>query len=286
MAPSAAVAVFAVFLSPSLGGAAPLAPAARETLPDLILDGPMLEAWVGSAARPLEWRLIARSKERVLYLGESHEVPEIRRELASALPALKAGGVTHLGLESLSSERDGLLKRYAAGQATDAELEAAFDEDWASRGWEIESYIGLVRAARRAGVEVVGLDLAEARRAPAPRVCPGADVQGLRDCWMALRIGRVLRSRPQSKIAVLVGALHAQQSWGPANLQALSGDRSRSYAFLIPDAEGLPRLDSVRRALLDSGRGREAVVVPFPEPSAFNGFLAVPAAHRASAREP
>lgn len=96
---------------------------------------------------------------RVVVVGEEHtamEQKELHGELLDALAA--AGRRVVLGLEFFLRSHDGVLARWSRGEIGEEELLEA--TDWYGRGsFRFEYYRPVLEAARRHGVQVVGLNV-------------------------------------------------------------------------------------------------------------------------------
>lgn len=209
---------------------------------------------------------------QVLVFGEQHDQPDHQRQTAQAVARLAAEGqLAALVIEM--AERG----RSSAGLPRDADA-ARVREALAWSGWEWPVYEGVVMAAVRAGVPVLGGNLPRAQMretmADASRdalldaaarekiaaavrdghcgLLPAAQEPGMvriqigRDRSMAETVAAALR--PGQRVALLTGAQHASRDRGvPLHLALREGAPSTHVVIFGPATDGLAA-DELRSA--------------------------------------
>ena len=123
----------------------------------------------------------------VLLLGTRHRQPRILGFVTDLLPALRAAGVTHVGLE-IGADQQPDLDRYLSGR--DTALPALYPQI------DCAAYRRLLGALRRTGLPALALDR--------PATLPS----GSRDHFMARRIAALFERQPDARLLVVVGNLH------------------------------------------------------------------------------
>lgn len=232
---------------------------------------------------PLDWSALLGGSARVIVIGELHPLRGIKDELSLHAAEIKSSGITHLALEMFGDDRQGLLGRYAAGAAPEAEVLAAL-KDW---GWPSEPYMALLRAARSSGLGLVALDMPRADQREMLRILcrtePDAlytdcaeDKQTLaRDYRMASNLSRVL-DIPGARVLALVGRDHAQLGRAPTLKLGEYGHAPVSY-FVLEDRKG--ERDALNEAVAAAGLAGRRIFVPLPrDATGYDGFISLPEA--------
>jgi hypothetical protein len=165
-----------------------------------------LDAYVKANSKPFNLSE-SFANSRVIYIGENHNESISKNFLIAKMPALKALGFTHLGLEMFDVNAQPLLTRYENGTASDEEILEYLKENW---GHIPQYYVNLVKAARNAGLHLTALDFRPERE---------TIFIDRRDMTMAQTIASVIKSSPNNKVLALVGNKHVD----------LQGDRMTMY---------------------------------------------------------
>ncbi|MBI4424940.1 MAG: ChaN family lipoprotein [Elusimicrobia bacterium] len=298
--------------------AAGAARAQEEGFSDFTLDPARLPAYVKSHARPFEWSEVFRGPERVIYLGDSHDVAACSVELADRLGLAKAAGITHLAVEGLTDDTQDLLDRFRRDGSRAEEVKSAY-ADGIEAGFHPEAHFSVLEAARVQGLALLAVELPDAeletaalrcyREAGLPPSLLGPDARDLtldelerldavaaklcrlkdgrchgRDCRMAANIASLLGRDPGARVLVWTGTRHAYHEHQPRHLQRQFGIASRSYAFWT---KGLASaFDVMGEALRAQGKGDEATAIAMPkELGGYDALLWVPRAAKESLGE-
>ena len=181
------------------------------------------------------------AEPRILIFGEQHDQPDHQRQVAAEVTrAAAAGRLAAVVLEMADAGHD------TQGLPRDAD-EARVRQSLAWTGWPWEVYSGVVMAAVRAGVPVVGGNLPraavrpamadaslDAKIGPAPResllqavraghcgLLPASQEPGMlrvqiaRDRSMAQTVeARLASAAPDQQVLLLTGAMHASRDRG------------------------------------------------------------------------
>ena len=169
---------------------------------------------VGLAARtPVDYASFFRDN-RVLLIGETHQVKSHRREILEHLVELRAAGVTHIFLEGVSPQRQEWLDHITEKR----------EREYNSVG---TLAVEAPERARALGLKVIAMDmpantigaLNAAAQKRGDHVAAEREVYVLRrNRYMAQMLAKTLRREPNSKIVAIVGAVHSDALGSPALL--------------------------------------------------------------------
>lgn len=161
----------------------------------------------------------------VVFLGDTHPNALIKKWIVRNLEELKASGFTHLALEALNSESQGLLENYFVQPSLRPQILKLIADDW---GWIPEEHLQLIDAAHAAGLEVVAID----NRNELDRQGYGNDIQR-RNLHMTANIVKALNSKGAGRVLVLTGKVHS----------ALDSDEDRILTLPeMLDAQNVPNV--------------------------------------------
>ncbi len=199
-----------------------------------------LSGYVKNHSEPLDWKKLLGGNESVIYIGEIHPNEAIKRELAEHVGDFKEAGITHLALEMLPDDKQPALDSFCKSGTCGQKILSSLTEEW---GWVPDSYMGLIEAARKAGLKLAALDTPHSiQKKNDERVAEGGDCADAcsmgnsscegRDCRMAANIEKVLSKDPKARVLVLAGSFHVQATTQPEHLKRIYGKSSKSYSFL------------------------------------------------------
>lgn len=242
----------------------------------------------------LSWSSVFAGPERAIYVGERHPDLRPKDELAANMKAAAEAGITHLAVEMLGRDRADLLERYHARTATEAELIAAFEEDWGpdTEGYMPASYARVVHAAREAGIRTAPLDLSKQEKYNLYWDCRDAG-RGKKDCedlelakrddQMGKSLVGLLRREGVGRVLAWTGAWHACALEHRAYV-ARAGFPTRGYYFVAGgpyDQE--TGISNFVTAAAERGWGERRLLVPTSGAhDCFEGFILMPGADRAA----
>ncbi len=155
----------------------------------------------------VDYKQLLENASKIVIIGETHPVDELREELRNNIKEFKKLGFTHLAMEALPSARQQLLDDYYAGKATRQQVVEALKKDW---GWSPESYMKLIDAAKEEGIKIVCLDVKltkEQKEKWAKEKDYSAD-ERFREAHWAKIMDEQLKADPKAKIMALVGMGH------------------------------------------------------------------------------
>lgn len=250
-------------------------------------DPKNMAPYIREKAVTLDWSLIGKSPEKVIYIGEDHFSIALKSELAQHFQQLKASGVTHLGIEVLDDVVQAILNDFMRDGSRREELRSQIHD----HGWGKEGYMMVFEAARLVGLKMVSLNLpfdphytveenvayrcSDKRKSTHP--CTNKQLNCVMwDCWMASIINQELTDDSAAKFVVLIGNVHVQKRMQPKYLDEY-GIASRSYMFNYPGKTNDPFQASFNKAVQEAGHGKNKVLIPLPAAQVnVDGIIYVP----------
>lgn len=147
-------------------------------------------AAVPPARAPVDFVRSRAGGHDVLLLGTRHRQPAILGFVEELLPALKAAGVSHVGLEIGADQQSRLDGFLATGRGLDGlTLHPQID---------CPAYRVLLDGVRRSGLSALAIDRPAGAVGPPPS----------RDRYMAQRVAALFREHPGARLVAVVGNLH------------------------------------------------------------------------------
>lgn len=148
-----------------------------------------------SAAPPDFQKIIGRS--RLVLFSDVHDSAGVKEALIRSLPALKAAGITHLGLEFLPSA-------LRTDKMTAEEINGRLIR---SGNWDMRPFERLVIEAKAAGLKIRGINIngpEDTRSA----IASARESMNAMDSYLAEQIMRIMGSEPGARMMVLAGLAH------------------------------------------------------------------------------
>ena len=198
-------------------------------------------AAVPPAKAPVDFVRSRAAGHDVLLLGTRHRQPAILGFVEGLLPALRAAGFTHVGLE-IGSDQQARIDGFMATRRglEDIALHPQID---------CAAYRGLLAGLRSSGLSVLAID----RPADAVAAPPS------RDRYMARRVAALFREHPGARLVVVVGNLHTLKRY-PWQAPTVKDTGLRpALAALRPD---------LRIVSIAQWTGPEPLAPPAPRPLA------------------
>jgi hypothetical protein len=182
-----------------------------------VVDGTFCEslAYLKAHISPLKNTTSIFKNAPVVFLGDTHPNVLIKKWLIRNLAQLKADGFTHVALEALNSESQGLIDGYSKNSALRPQVLQLIAADW---GWIPEAHVQLIDAVLAAGLKLVAID----NRNELDRKGLGNDIQ-LRNNHMAEQLENSLQEKGAGRVIVLTGKLHSALVSDEPNISTLPG---------------------------------------------------------------
>lgn len=175
----------------------------------------------------------ALKKHPAVIIGEDHSDSTVKRDLAAAIPKLQIT-VTHLGLEALPADAQSLVDDYFNTRGEDAALAdkvaAVLKEHFLF--FNCSGYMDIIRAATKAGIAIVALDLPDNEQTNIHGASPST-LNDDKERFMAKRIIGVLSASPSAKLLILTG-------WGHARMDRLPKKILEESGAVVPGIAALP----------------------------------------------
>lgn len=230
-------------------------------------------------------------EDRLVLVGEQHDVTSQRYELIEALPELARQGFTHLGIEALPAmgwfDKEMILHHLIGPRLTSRLGKEAPRSKAVAQ--EEDVYTELAHEARRVGIAIVPIGhhpqlVEDFQRLTGEKTTDRA-IAG--DLLMGLRLRDIL-SHPGTKMIALVGAEHVRQSGIPAVVEKSLEITAKTIYYTggtTPDtsyaAFGFPSLyTNSSLAIAAQGRGlakeRFSVHLPENHPSGVDWMIHLP----------
>lgn len=168
---------------------------------------------------------------RVAYFGEPHDSACVKKEFIRSMDAFKSAGVTHLCLEHFASGVQERIELYNPinGAGRDVLEEHLKEKKLAESA---RALIGLVDAAKKNGVQVIGLGISsEYGKALEFEYGEVKGVCTAKEKHMAEVVAGLLRNK-SSKVIVLAGAAFAQKNHLGAQVGKLAGVDGSSFRLV------------------------------------------------------
>lgn len=139
------------------------------------------------------------SGPRAIFVADRHTNTEGKNALIASFSDFRKQGVTHLALEMFDPISNRALQAYFNKRMSDEELFSELSRFWS---WNREDYVALVRAARDAGIRLLGIDERE-KSILGRQLTPHE-----RDQFMVQHIGELITRDASTRVLVLVGRIH------------------------------------------------------------------------------
>lgn len=182
----------------------------------------------------INYSSILGGEEKVILLGEHHSDLQIKEELENKLPLFEERyGITHLGIELISSDFQPVIDRLKSNSGKHAEArEKLVNYFYHTLGGSridnpkkvADKYVDLIEKALNQGIEVVALDSSQDK---INKYQDNAKVQKVREKHMAEVINKELSHDESSRMLFLGGMAHVEISQKKKGLVSMPSSKER-----------------------------------------------------------